>query len=234
MHKPISKKRKTTIKQELLLTQDGSHTLQHKELDECYHSIHGAIMESRHVFIDAGLRQCHPTELSVLEVGFGTGLNAYLTLLEAAQHQLTIHYQALERYPVDLPTATSLNYPALLGQEESDVFYRMHIANWNDSTQITEGFTLEKREVDFTQCTFNRRFDLIYFDAFSPEKQSEMWTAERFRLIYNHCNEGAVLTTYCAKGAVRRAMQQAGFMVERIAGPPGKREMLRARVVKSL
>lgn len=221
------------MKQELLITEDGSHTLQHMELDESYHSIHGAIMESRHVFIEAGLKQCKPTKLRILEVGFGTGLNAYLTLLEAEKHQLSVDYQTLERYPVTVDTAASLNYPALLTPERSEAFQLMHAAPWDAVTQISERFKIEKRKVDFTQCSFVGYFDLIYFDAFSPDKQPEMWTEERFQLLYNHCNEGAVLTTYCAKGAVRRALQQAGFTVERIAGPPGKREMLRATAIKS-
>lgn len=221
------------MKQELLITEDGSHTLQHKELDESYHSIHGAIMESRHVFIEAGLKLFKPTKLRILEVGFGTGLNAYLTLLEAEKHQLSIDYQTLERYPIAVDTAASLNYPALLSPDRSEAFQLMHTAPWDAVTQISERFKIEKRKVDFTLCNFEGNFDLIYFDAFSPDKQPEMWTEKRFQLLYDHCNEGAVLTTYCAKGAVRRALQQAGFTVERIAGPPGKREMLRATAIKS-
>lgn len=191
-------------------------------------------MESRHVFIDAGLKLCKPKKLRILEVGFGTGLNAYLTFLEVEKYQLSIDYQTLECYPIAITTAAMLNYPALLTPDRTEAFQLMHAAPWDAVTQISESFKLEKREVDFTQCSFEGNFDLIYFDAFSPEKQPEMWTEERFQLLYDHCNEGAVLTTYCAKGAVRRALQQAGFTVERIAGPPGKREMLRATALKSI
>ena len=215
------------MKSELILTEDGSNSLYVPEIDECYHSSHGAIQESRHIFIEAGLKQCRKSEINVLEVGFGTGLNAFLTMIEAERSGKQIQYVSLEKYPVETEKALRLNYPEELSPEKRSFFELMHISAWNEKIQITPFFSLEKIKTDFTQYTPEHKFDVIFFDAFSPEKQPEMWTQERFELIYKHCNHGAMLTTYCAKGAVRRAMQAAGFIVERLAGPPGKREILR-------
>ena len=212
---------------ELLITEDGSNTLYVPEIDECYHSSHGAIQESRHIFIEAGLKQCRKSEINVLEVGFGTGLNAFLTMIEAERSGKQIQYVSLEKYPVETEKALRLNYPEELSPEKRSFFELMHISAWNEKIQITPFFSLEKIKTDFTQYTPEHKFDVIFFDAFSPEKQPEMWTQERFELIYKHCNHGAILTTYCAKGVVRRSMQVAGFIVERLAGPPGKREILR-------
>ena len=212
---------------ELLITSDGSHTLFVPEIDECYHSSHGAIQESRHIFIEAGLKQCVKPEINVLEIGFGTGLNAFLTMIEAERSGKQIQYVSLEKYPVETEKALRLNYPEELSPEKRSFFELMHISAWNEKIQITPFFSLEKIKTDFTQYTPEHKFDVIFFDAFSPEKQPEMWTQERFELIYKHCNHGAMLTTYCAKGVVRRSMKAAGFTVERLAGPPGKREILR-------
>jgi len=212
---------------ELLITEDGSNTLYVPEIDECYHSSHGAIQESRHIFIEAGLKQCRKSEINVLEVGFGTGLNAFLTMIEAERNGKQIHYVSLEKYPVEAEKALRLNYPEELSPEKRSCFELMHLSAWNEKVQVTPFFSLEKIETDFTQYTPVDKFDVVFFDAFSPEKQPEMWMQERFELIYEYCNDAAILTTYCAKGVVRRAMQAAGFTVERLAGPPGKREILR-------
>ncbi len=213
---------------ELLITSDGSHTLFVPDIDECYHSTHGAIQESRHIFIEAGLKQCLKDEIYVLEVGFGTGLNAFLALLEAEQSGKMIHYLALEKYPVDIEKAILLNYPAKIDSDKQDIFNLFHSSIWNEPVEITPYFTLHKIETDFTQFVHNQQYDVIFFDAFSPEKQSEMWSLEQFEKLYKSCNSGAILTTYCAKGIVRRALESAGFDVERLPGPPGKREILRA------
>ncbi len=212
---------------ELKLTDDGSHTLFVPEIDECYHSSHGAVQESRHIFIEAGLKQCQKDEICVLEVGFGTGLNGFLALLEAERSGKKIHYIALEKYPVDVEKAILLNYPKLIDSEKQDIFNLLHTSTWNEPIEITPYFTLHKIETDFTQYFHSQPYDVVFFDAFSPEKQTEMWSVEQFGKVYESCNFGAVLTTYCAKGMVRRAMQDAGFKVERLPGPPGKREILR-------
>ena len=217
---------------ELKLTEDGSHTLFVPGIDECYHSTHGAIQESRHIFIEAGLKQCLKPEISVLEIGFGTGLNAFLALLESERSGAKIKYTSLELYPVEVEKALQLNYPEEIAPEKRQLFELLHTSPWNEEIIISPNFLLKKIETDFTKFVFEGNFDVVFFDAFSPEKQPEMWSRELFSTIYAHCNRGAILTTYCAKGIVRRAMQEAGFTVERLQGPPGKREILRG--LKSL
>lgn len=216
---------------ELLITSDGSHTLFVPTIDESYHSTHGAIQESRHIFIEAGLKQCAKLEIRVLEIGFGTGLNAFLTLLEAEKSNRRIHFTTLELYPVVIEKALQLNYPEELASENRLDFEKMHTSAWNEEIQITPYFSLKKIKTDFTSHPFENKFDVVFFDAFSPEKQPEMWTLQQFEKIYESCNSRAILTTYCAKGIVRRAMQSAGFSVERLPGPKGKREILRGRKV---
>lgn len=213
---------------EIKTTSDGSHTLYVPEIDESYHSTHGAIQESRHIFIEAGLKHCQKAEINVLEIGFGTGLNALLALEEAGRSQKHIHYTTIEKYPIEYKTAVQLNYPEQLSHVYRTFFNKIHSCQWNEIVQISTNFTLRKIETDFTDFEPDSFFDAIFFDAFSPEKQPEMWSQYQFEKIFRHCNQGAVLTTYCAKGNVRRALQNAGFTVERLPGPPGKREILRA------
>ena len=227
---------------EVRMTEDGSHTLYVEGIDECYHSTHGAVQESAHIFITDGLKtfastymqdeNCElPPQMSVLEVGFGTGLNAYLTILEAERLKIHIHYTSIELYPLSATVATQLNYPEILGKER-DLFEKIHGLSWGEVHRVSSFFSLYKVQADFITYELRDRYDVIYFDAFSPEKQPEMWSEQCFGKLYNHCNENAVLTTYCAKGAVRRAMQSAGFIVERLPGPPGKREVLRGKYRK--
>jgi len=213
---------------ELLITSDGSHTLFVPEIDECYHSTHGAIQESSHIFIEAALKQTEKSVINVLEVGFGTGLNAFLALVEVEGSGKSIHYTTLEKYPVAAEKAFLLNYPAMVDVKYKDVFEKMHSSAWNEKVEIAPFFEIEKIKCDFIEFQHKSTYDIVFFDAFSPEKQPEMWTQNQFEKIYAHCNPGAILTTYCAKGNVRRALQDAGFIVERLAGPPGKREILRA------
>ncbi len=212
---------------ELLITNDGSHSLFVPEIDECYHSTHGAIQESKHIFIEAGFKQCQKDTIKVLEVGFGTGLNAFLTMDVVLNSAKKVHYTGLELYPVAIEMAMQLNYPTMISPQNKLLFQQLHLAQWNKEVAIASSFWLTKMQLDFTQLSLAEKFDVIYFDAFSPEKQAEMWTEDAFKLLYNCCNVGGVLTTYCAKGHVRRAMQSAGFIVERLPGPPGKREILR-------
>ena len=213
---------------ELIITEDGSHTLFVPAIDECYHSTHGAVQESKHIFIEAALKQCTKTEIRVLEIGFGTGLNAFLTMIEAERSDKKIHYTSLEKYPVEVGKALQLNYPEAFPAVSREIFELLHTSVWGEEVQIGSNFWLTKTEADFTQFNFNEMFDVVYFDAFSPEKQPEMWSVELFEKIFIQCNPGAALTTYCAKGVVRRAMQSAGFQVERLPGPPGKRQILRS------
>ena len=249
------------------ITEDGSHTLYMPEMNEHYHSTHGAMQESMHVFIREGLLHRlslrssalgetseqpetgkkqqllfpeHPLqarrEINLLEIGFGTGLNAFLTLLETEKANVNICYLSIERYPITCEAAQKLNYPAhnFIDVKAGDLqalFLRLHTSPWEQAITLTPGFTLLKQQTDFSRpATFipERGFDLIYYDAFAPDKQPEMWTQDIFNHLYNLSNRDAILTTYCAKGMVRRMLQTAGFQVERLPGPPGKREILRA------
>jgi len=204
-------------------TLDGSHTIYLPAIDEHYHSVNGAVQESRHIFIDAGLKMCEKNEIRIFELGFGTGLNASLAILEAEQSGKNINYTAIELYPLTENEIAQLNYAEYFGTQ----FKEIHAADWNIDVRISPHFVIKKIVADFTVFDLQEKYDVIFFDAFSPEKQPEMWTENIFSRLYKHCNKGSILTTYCAKGKVRRAMQAAGFAVERLPGPPGKREILR-------
>lgn len=211
------------------ITADGSHTLFLPELEEHYHSVNGAIQESKHVFIDAGLHHCEKDVIHIFEVGFGTGLNAFLSLMDSDNGR-KIFYTAIEAYPLPFSLIEQLNYAQKYSREDQLLFYKLHEAEWGKEQEITSNFFLTKIETDLIQFNFSdvASADLIYFDAFAPDKQSEMWSQPIFNNIYSITNEQGILVTYCAKGAVRRMMQQSGYKTERLPGPPGKREMLRA------
>ncbi|MDR0422198.1 MAG: tRNA (5-methylaminomethyl-2-thiouridine)(34)-methyltransferase MnmD [Proteiniphilum sp.] len=213
------------------ITEDGSHTLCVPELNERYHSSHGAIRESRHIYLEAGLHHCVKPEVNLLEIGFGTGLNAFLTLLDAERSEKTVTYTTLERYPVSLAEAEKLNYCKLLDPSREGSFLQLHTSAWGEWVEITPFFRMKKLAADAGRLEDFRPetlFDVIYYDAFAPGKQPRLWTEEIFCRLYALSSPGATLTTYCAKGAVRRMFQSAGFRVERLPGPPGKREILRA------
>lgn len=212
----------------LKTTDDGSHTLYVPEIDECYHSTHGAIQESEHIFIKNGFQVISKNEISILEIGFGTGLNAFLTTIEAEKTGKKVNYTALEYYPILKEIALTLNYPEKITYGNKDLFTKIHSATWNTWEEITPFFKLKKIETDFTQYNFKDKFDVIYFDAFSPEKQPEMWTYELFKKIYLCTENSGVFITYSCKGSVKRALKAAGFTVKKIPGPVGKREILQA------
>ena len=210
-------------------TADGSYTLYVPELDEHYHSVKGALTESQHIFIDMGLKHSSIDSPHILEIGLGTGLNCILTLLEAEESQRHVHYTGIERYPLNEEIIRKLDYPSIIGNKHENKYLAIHQAPWEEDIQLSPWFTLNKIEGDFTHYTFEKKYDIIYFDAFAPEKQPEMWEQSLFDNLYNVLNGGGILTTYCAKGVVRRMLQTAGFKVERLPGPPGgKREILRA------
>jgi tRNA U34 5-methylaminomethyl-2-thiouridine-forming methyltransferase MnmC len=210
-------------------TADGSYTLYVPELDEHYHSVKGALTESKHIFIDMGLKHSSVTSPHILEIGLGTGLNCVLTLLEAKESQRHVYYTGIERYPLNEEIIRKLNYPSIIGKECEEDYFAIHQAPWEEDVCLSPWFTLHKMEGDFTHYSFEQKYDIIYFDAFAPEKQPEMWEQSLFDNLYQVLNEGGILTTYCAKGVVRRMLQTAGFKVERLPGPPGgKREILRA------
>ncbi|MCX6286528.1 MAG: tRNA (5-methylaminomethyl-2-thiouridine)(34)-methyltransferase MnmD [Bacteroidetes bacterium] len=213
-------------------TNDQSHTVFDPVLNETYHSTHGAIQESRHVFIGAGLMHIVQklNSISVLEIGFGTGLNALLTLMEAETLGKPVEYTAIEAFPLERDTWEQLNYPLrLCSIDYTAIFGKLHLAPWGMTEEISRYFRLHKihqKLEDYSpllEC-----FDLVYFDAFSPATQPELWTACIFIKLYNTMKPGGILVTYSAKGEVRRAMKTAGFLVEKLPGPPGKRHILRA------
>ena len=211
---------------EIEITADGSATLFVREMDEHYHSVKGALTESNHIFRDSAfLYHADGSPMRLLEVGFGTGLNAAVTAMVAdAEHP--VHYISLEKYPVLPETLSKLQYGELVNGELLD---RIHAAFWNVPVEITPWFTLEKRHCDYTIDLLPEGIDVVYFDAFAPEKQPDMWTEEAFQRLVQVMNPGAVLTTYCSKGVIRRRLESLGLRVERIPGPPGgKREILRA------
>ena len=214
---------------ELVKTSDGSDTLYLKDIDEHYHSTHGAIQESNHVFIEAGLLTWNKSSLTIFEVGFGTGLNAYLSILESIKKELVIYYITVEKYPLPAEIWKSLNYPHIIENGNPLLFKNIHAAPWNQEVNITPFFSILKLSADLLLLDLLALpfFDLVYYDAFSPEKQPELWETSVFKQLADHCNPEAKIVTYCAKGAVRRSMKEAGFIPERIPGPPGKREMLR-------
>lgn len=221
------------MRRKLVETGDGSHSLYVPALDEQYHSRHGALQESQHVFIEMGLKCFGDGEepLRILEIGFGTGLNALLTLVEPRGRP--VRYTTVEAYPLSMEEAATLNYPSLLAVEAAADWFRwLHEAPWGMWASLAgQDFALYKWETMIEQMETGERFDLVYFDAFAPSKQPGLWTPEVFERMASLMSPGAVLVTYCAKGAVRRGMQAAGLEVERLPGPPGKREMLRARKV---
>lgn len=211
------------------MTADGSTTIHLPEWDEYYHSKHGAIQEAKHVFIKSGLSLFSNRNVTILEIGFGTGLNSFITFLEAPKLNIFIDYVGVEAYPVVFEEIEKLNYVSKLNAEEfSSVFNEMHQQNWEYKNEISSTFTLTKRKQFFNEINDKDSFDLIYFDAFGARIQPELWTEEIFKKMFCALKNKGVLVTYSAKGSVRRAMQSVGFTVERLQGPPGKREMLRA------
>jgi tRNA U34 5-methylaminomethyl-2-thiouridine-forming methyltransferase MnmC len=216
------------MERSLRLTEDGSHTLYVEKLDETYHSIHGALQESMHVFIEQGLHTLAKPELRILEIGFGTGLNALLTMQFAEKNNLTIYYHSVEKYPLTTAEYAKLNFETLIDGIPKGTLHQIHDAEWETSVLLTDRFTLFKEKSDFRSMTLPANFDLVYFDAFSPDKQPELWSSSVFSCIQRSTRQGALLLTYSSKGMVRRTLISCGFKVEKLPGPPGKREMIRA------
>ena len=214
---------------DIIKTSDGSNTLYLKDLDESYHSKHGAIQESEHVFINNGLRlfleKTNLTELHILEYGFGTGLNAFLTKINCPS-DLNVYYTSLDKYPLPKEVSSNLNYHEQLGNQP--VYEAIHHADWDHLIDISETFHLLKVKTDFRDFTTGQSFDIIFFDAFAPSKQPELWTSDILQLCYNALTLGGVFVTYSAKGQLKRDLKTIGFTVETLPGPPGKFEMVRA------
>lgn len=224
------------MKREIIITGDGSKTIHIPEWDEQYHSKHGAIQEANHVFLNMGLAHYRSkasyqkeTPIAILEMGFGTGLNALLTFFEAQKTQTPIQYTGVEAYPISPEEIKGMDYVSLIKEEDGQCIYdQLHTAPWESQQEIAPSFQLTKREQRFEEIVDQNAFDLVYFDAFGARVQPELWGEMIFKKMYTALRENGVLVTYAAKGSVRRAMQAVGFEVERLPGPPGKREMLRA------
>lgn len=226
------------MRRHLFETEDGSHSIIIPELSVTYHSRHGAIQESQHVFIESGLKPLlnhnKNNKISIFEVGFGTGLNALLTLMATEMLPVKIYYEAAETDPVEPAIASSLNYTTALRRPDLfPQFLMLHESLWNSPQTISDNFNLYKRKEDIRDISLTGIFDLVYFDAFDPVVQPELWTTDIFKKLFKVMHAGSVLVTYSSKGAVRRAMQEAGFSVEKIPGPKGKKEIVRATVPRS-
>lgn len=215
------------MKRQIITTADGSTTIHLPDWNESYHSKHGAIQEAYHVFIKNGLDKITKNNFRILEIGFGTGLNAFITLLEGSKKGKQISYCGIEAFPVPIEEIHQLNYLKELGAEDlTPLFQKLHDLPWEKEEEVTPSFSLNKIKDDFRNVQFDNKFELIYYDAFGPRVQPELWSQQLFATMYIALKKGGVLTTYCAKGDVRRAMQAVGFKVQRLEGPPGKREML--------
>ncbi|MEI7828381.1 MAG: tRNA (5-methylaminomethyl-2-thiouridine)(34)-methyltransferase MnmD [Prolixibacteraceae bacterium] len=221
------------MKIEIVETLDGSNTLYLEDIGEHYHSTFGAIQESMHIFIQEGFNQILSAEINILEIGFGTGLNCYLTLLANQKWNHHVRYYSIEKYPLQESVWAKLNYTDQFPDNDPSFFTLIHKAPWNCPAVIQKGFILQKMDIDLLETNYSTlpQIDLVYFDAFSPEKQPELWDLSVFQSLFAIMQESSILVTYCAKGSIRRMLQSVGFSVERIAGPPGKREILRARKI---
>ncbi|NMH86506.1 tRNA (5-methylaminomethyl-2-thiouridine)(34)-methyltransferase MnmD [Flavivirga algicola] len=225
------------MKREVVITADGSSTIHLPDWDEQYHSKHGAIQEAYHVFIKHGLHHFYNTvpissghkHISILEIGFGTGLNAFITLIESEKLDVSINYFGVEGYPVSMGEIDQLNYPSELNIEnKKGIFKELHKISWEETHKLSRNFSIEKQNRFFSEIKEKEAYNIIYFDAFGARVQPELWTESIFSKMYDALQIEGVLVTYSAKGSVRRAMEAVGFKVERLPGPPGKREMLRA------
>jgi tRNA U34 5-methylaminomethyl-2-thiouridine-forming methyltransferase MnmC len=212
----------------IIVTGDGSHSLVNEALNETYHSRHGAVRESMHVFIEHGLQffanKQPKNSISILEVGFGTGLNALLTINEAKRRNLTVQYTSLETFPILETIWRTLNYP-----DAYNFFKQLHSAAWNRWVEITPYFSLQKREMSLQKVNLKTiEYDVIFFDAFAPNKQPELWQLPMLEKVCASIKPNGLFVTYCAKGQLKRDLKSLGLIVESLPGPPGKREMVRA------
>ncbi|MEP2670542.1 MAG: tRNA (5-methylaminomethyl-2-thiouridine)(34)-methyltransferase MnmD [Cyclobacteriaceae bacterium] len=218
---------------ELINTSDGSHTIKHHGLNETYHSTHGAIQESRHVYIEQGLHyyinQRHPKSIRILEIGFGTGLNALLTMIDDGAREIKKAYHTVEAFPLTDDILNQLNYPDQLGKEAQLGFSKLHKAPWNEDIEAGKNFTIHKINADIRSLKLSGEpYDLIYFDAFAPKIQPEIWGKSVLTTVIGVMSKEGILVTYCASGQFKRDLKSLNMQVEEVSGPPGKRVMTRA------
>ncbi len=219
----------------LVKTEDGSSSVFIPVLEEYYHSKYGAVTESMHIFIERGLRFMNQSieNINILEIGFGTGLNAFLTFIESQKSLIKINYTAIEAFPLAYSLISQLNYTQFFGYR--NIFKNLHTAGWNKFCMISDNFSLLKLKTDLLEYQPHLDiFDLVYFDAFAPQKQSELWTIQVFEKINRAMKMNAMLVTYSTKGSVKRNLISCGFSIELLPGPKGKREILRARKITSI
>jgi len=212
----------------LVITNDGSHSIFNLKINECYHSKHGAIVEAEHVFIRNGFSAVNKHKLNILEVGFGTGLNTLLTYQKAEQKSINVNYHTIELYPVNKEVYMQLNFTKLIGLEQKKLL-DIHSCSWGEEHKIGNYFTLTKNHTSLEKYNNNIKFDIIYFDAFSPDKQPELWNEIIFKKMHKFLKNNGFLVTYCAKGVVKRTMKTVGFEVVVLDGPPGKRQMTKGK-----
>lgn len=217
----------------IILTEDGSSSLYVPALNEHYHSIHGAVQESMHIFIRAGIYSylqqfAGKTSLKILEAGFGTGLNAFLTLIFSEKEKIPVYYHTVEKYPLTEEEYHLLNYTTEIPFARQELFEELHRCTWEEQHELSQFFRFYKQKEDFRNLVLSQKYDIIYFDAFNPDVQPHLWSTEVLRRFYETLVPGGILVTYCVKGIVKRALREVGFTLERLPGPPGKREMLRA------
>ena len=215
----------------IIITEDGSSSIYVETLDQSYHSIHGALAESQHIFIKDCLEYFNPDrEVNILEIGFGTGLNALLSLAYARKNNIRVNYFTVEKYPLTGEEYLMLNYASFTENISQSDFEKLHLAQWGQKIPVFENFVLTKALCDIRKMELEEdHFEVVYFDAFSPDKQPELWTEEVFRGINKSMKKGGILTSYSVKGNIKRALKASGFSIEKIPGPKGKREILRAQ-----
>lgn len=216
------------MKPQILHTDDGSLTLRLDEMDETYHSTHGALTEAQYVYIQNGFERTTKEHLNILEVGFGTGLNTLVTIdaFVKQEHIKSIHYHTLEKFPVAEEIISQLNYGQLLQNSDEDFFSPIHKAGWEQDEEILKGFTLHKQQIDLISDSLSGNYDLVYYDAFAPNKQGEMWSEDVIKKVVDIMADDALLCTYCAQGDAKRAFRACGLKLKRLPGPPGKWHML--------
>jgi len=216
----------------IINTSDGSHTLYNEKLNETYHSIHGAIQESEHIYIESGIKYFINTQkkknIRILEVGFGTGLNFLLTYKLSLSHTYTIHYNTIESNPLKMEIVNKLNYIDMLGEKYRDVFTLMHSQKSDKEIGVSSKLFFNKQILRLEEFQSKKKYDIIFFDAFAPSKQPDIWNAKNLQKVYDAMEKDAILVTYCSSVKFKKTLEELGYKVEVISGPPGKKEMVRA------
>jgi len=216
----------------IINTSDGSHTLYNEKLNETYHSIHGAIQESEHIYIESGIKYFINTQkkknIRILEVGFGTGLNFLLTYKHSLSHTYTIHYNTIESNPLKMEIVNKLNYIDMLGEKYRDVFTLMHSQKSDKEIGVSSKLFFNKQILRLEEFQSKKKYDIIFFDAFAPSKQPDIWSAKNLQKVYDAMEKDAILVTYCSSVKFKKTLEELGYKVEVISGPPGKKEMVRA------